>query len=541
MQNKKDMVNYNIKDGKEHSEMKVVNLEVSSLVIAYHPRRNFGDIESLQSSIKRDGLQEPLLVWEIKENRYAIIDGYRRFEAVREFGWPKVPCIIKKDVRAVEAAHLSYVKNTERNGFDAIEIALHLKAMSQEFGYSLRDLEMKGYGSPPTIANKMKLLDLAESVKKQIQEGELTAAHGLELVKLQTNKEQKKMAKRIIDHDLTAKRAGIQIKSYLKKGEKKSEMSKIQIPSTDIPGVYIKDSRDMSELPDKFVHLIVSSPPYNVGLEYEIGVSFDEHLLMVKDVLKECARVLVPGGIMALNVGDINNFKGRNGKNDFSQIQLMGHLYQSYLRKHQIFLTDRIIWKKSLNWKKRPGVSFSGKTIHTSYRILDNFEPVYIFRKRGERSLPSEDIILRSRLTKEQWVAWAPGVWEIEPVRSQEGHPAVYPDELPRRLIRMFSYESDTVLDPWLGSGTTVKVARELSREAVGYEKEPQYKSVIMKKLGIESDQALNEAVEMMKESIEKINTEDVETPSKRFRARPKEREATVECADDYLEVDQVA
>jgi DNA modification methylase len=297
----------------------------------------------------------------------------------------------------------------------------------------------------------------------------------------------------------------------------------------------------MSELPDKFAHLIVSSPPYNVGLEYEIGVSFDEHLLMVKDVLKECARVLVPGGIMALNVGDINNFKGRNGKNDFSQIQLMGHLYQRYLRKHQIFLTDRIIWKKSLNWKKRPDVSFSEKTVHTSYRILGNFEPVYIFRKRGERSLPSEDIILRSRLTKEQWVAWAPSVWEIEPVRSQEGHPAVYPDELPRRLIRMFSYESDTVLDPWLGSGTTVKVARELNREAVGYEKEPQYKAIIMKKLGIESDQALNEAIEMMKENIEKINTEDIETPSKRFRARVKEKEATVECADDYLGVDQVA
>ena len=349
------------------------------------------------------------------------------------------------------------------------------------------------------------------------------------------------MAKRITDHDLTAKRAGIQIKSYLKKGEKKKEMSKIQIPSTDIPGVYIKDSRDMSELPDKSVHQIVSSPPYNVGLEYEIGVSFDEHLLMVKDVLKECARVLVPGGIMALNVGDINNFKGRNGKNDFSQIQLMGHIYQSYLRKHQIFLTDRIIWKKSLNWKKRPDVSFSEKTVHTSYRILGNFEPVYIFRKRGERSLPSEDIILRSMLTKEQWVAWARGVWEIEPVRSQEGHPAVYPDELPRRLIRMFSYESDTVLDPWLGSGTTVKVARELNREAVGYEKEPQYKAVIMKKLGIESDQAGNEAVEMMKENIEKINTEDVETPSKLFRARAEEREATVECADDYLEVGQVA
>jgi len=271
MKDKKDTASYRIEDGKEHPEMRVVNLEVSSLVIAYHPRRNFGDIESLQSSIKRDGLQEPLLVWEIEENRYAIIDGYRRFKAVGEFGWPEVPCIIKTGVKLVEAAHLSYVKNTERNGFDAIEIALHLQAMSKEFKYSLRDLELMGYGSPPSISNKMKLLDLAESVKKQIQEGELTAAHGLELGKLQTNKEQKKMAKRITDHDLTAKRAGIQIKSYLKKGEKKNEKPKIQVPSTDIPGVYIKDSRDMSELPDTSVHLIASSPPFNVGLEYEKG------------------------------------------------------------------------------------------------------------------------------------------------------------------------------------------------------------------------------------------------------------------------------
>jgi ParB family chromosome partitioning protein len=361
------MAEKNTENIKDVSDMQVVVLDTNSLVIGYHPRRNLGDIESLQGSIKRDGLQEPLLVYEAGD-KYAIIDGYRRFEAVRQFGWLRVPCIIKKGIDAVQAAHLSYVKNTERNGFDPIEIAHHLKAMSEEFGYSLRDLELMGYGSPASIAKKMKLLDLAEPVQKQIQEGKLTAAHGLELIRLPSKKEQERMAKRITDHDLTAKRTEIQIKRYLKKGKKQEEKPKVQVPSTDIPGVYIKDARDMSEQPDKSVHMIVSSPPYNIGLEYEKGVSFAEHLFMVKDVLKECARVLVSGGIMALNVGHINNFKGRNGKNDFNQIQLMGHIYQGYLRKHQIFLTDLIIWKKSLNWTKRPDISFSEKTPHTSSR-----------------------------------------------------------------------------------------------------------------------------------------------------------------------------
>jgi hypothetical protein len=76
-------------------------------------------------------------------------------------------------------------------------------------------------------------------------------------------------------------------------------------------------------------------------------------------------------------------------------------------------------------------------------------------------------------------------VWEINTVKKMEGHPCIWPDELPHRLIKMFSYEGDTVLDPFLGSGTTVKVARELNRDGIGYERELQYKPVIMEKLGI--------------------------------------------------------
>lgn len=525
---------------KEAAEMNVQMIDVKAIEIKYHPRKYLGDIERLQNSIRRDGLQEPLLVYEAGENRYAVIDGCRRLKAIQEFGWLTVPCIIKKDVGVPEAAHLSYVKNTQRKAFDPIETALHLKAMMQEFDYSLRDLELKGYGTPASISDKLKLLDLYAPVQKQVQEGELTAAHGRHLVRLPSKTEQERMAKRIIDHNLTAKKAEQQIDKYLAKGEKKDDRAKVHVPSTDIPGVYMKDSTNMSELPDKSVHMIMSSPPYNVGMEFEKGVTFDEHLEMVRDVLKECARVLVPGGIMALNVADITNFKGRKGKNDHVQIELMGHKYQSYLRKYQIFLTDLIMWQKLTPWRKRLHISYTEKTAHTSYRISNDVEPVYIFRKKGQREVPSEDVVLRSRLTKEQWIAWIPGAWQINAVRNQQEHPCVYPDELCHRLIKMFSYEGDTVLDPWLGSGTTVKVARELNREGIGYEKEAQYKAVIMKKLGIAPEKAEAQFfTNMMGENIQKIEAaeiENIQSTTDSVQDDTEAGEATVECADDYLD-----
>jgi ParB family chromosome partitioning protein len=121
----------------------------------------------------------------------------RRFEAVKEFGWQSIPCLIKKGMDASDAAHLSYVKNTERNSLNPIEIARHLKAMIDDFGYTQSELELKGYGSKAKISGDLKLLQLPESVQTQIQEGELTAAHGRALAKLENSKEQERMTKRI--------------------------------------------------------------------------------------------------------------------------------------------------------------------------------------------------------------------------------------------------------------------------------------------------------------------------------------------------------
>ena len=480
-------------------EVKEVGLE--QLEVQYHPRKDLGDIEKLQGSIKRDGLQEPLLVYEAGEGRFAIIDGCRRFKAVQELGWKAVPCLIKKNIKPAEAAHLSYVRNTEREGFNPIEIACHMKAMRDTFGFSLRDLELKGYGTPPSIANKIKLLELPEAVQSKIRKGELTIAHGLSILRLSNQKEMERMAKRIVEFEFSAKRADLQIDNYLAKGKKKEAKAVAPVPETDIPGVYIKDARDMSELPEKSVHLVVTSPPYYVGMEFEKGMTYAEHWENINAVMDECARVLAPGGIMALNVGDIHNFRGVKGNNDFTQIQLVGHKYQGFLRKHQVHLTDLIVWVKSGNaFGREIFKAFSEKTPHTGYRIIINHDPIYIFRKKGEREIPAEDVVLRSRLSKADWSAWAAGIWKIERVRKSEGHPSIYPEELVSRLVKMFSYEGDTVLDPFLGSGTTVKVARELNREAIGYERESQYKAVIMEKLGIAPGEGQKQPDESMVE-----------------------------------------
>jgi DNA modification methylase len=376
----------------------------------------------------------------------------------------------------------------ERRSLSPIEIALHLKSMREKYGYSLRDLEALGYGSPALISKKIRLLDLPAKVKDMIENAEITTAHGVALCKLANSQQQEKMAKRALDFGWPAKRLGIAIEKLVEKGNS-GPKEKVSIPEGEIPGVYFKDAKDMSELPDKSVHLIVTSPPYSVGMEYEKGISYDEHWENMQAVMAESARVLVPGGVLALNVADIHNYKGPDGKAKKSQIQLVGHKYQSFLRRHQIYLSDIIIWVKrtyavSLDVSK----AWSDKTPHTGYRILISHEPVYIFRKAGEREVPSEDVALSSGITRQEWDKWITGVWTINTVNKNDGHPAVYPDELAYRLIKMFSYEGDRVLDPFLGSGTTIKVARELGREAIGYEREIQYKTVIMQKLGLTED-----------------------------------------------------
>ena len=514
MQNFNSKKNENKMAETQNTNPQLIDVPLENLSVPMsHPRREKGDIETLQRSIRKNGLLEPITVCKSEDDEsYMVIDGTRRLTVCADFGWKSVSCIVVNSMPLGQIAHYAYEKNMERKTLSPIEIAMHIKAMQEKYGYSLRELDALGYGSPALISQKVKLLDLPGPVKEMIESGKLKMAHGVALGKLKKAKTQEKMARQACDFGWTAKRLNVSIEKFLEKG-KKPPKERVKIPQGDIPGVYFKDSKDMSELATNSVHLIVTSPPYCVGMEFEKGISYSDHWENMREVMAEAGRVLVPGGIMALNVGDIHNYKGEKGKNKFSQIQLVGHKYQQFLRRHKIYLTDIISWVRSTRAHSRDvSKAWSDKTPHTSYRIIITHDPVYIFRKAGEREIPSEEAALNSRITKEEWLQWAGGVWMIDRVKNMKGHPAIFPDELVYRLVRMFSYEGDTVLDPFLGSGTTVKVARELNREGIGYEREIQYKSVIMEKLGVSSDAESGQPMlDFVKQAIVSPAVEDAE------------------------------
>ena len=472
--------------------LKLNMLKIDSISITHHIRNDHCKMDDLLQSIQKEGIQDPLLVNEIEPGKYVIIDGVRRFTAATDMGWKQIPCLIKKGITAADAAHLSWVKNHERKSLSPMDEARHLLRMKEEFGFTNEELYVKGYGSSAKISQSLKLLGLAEPVQVMIENGKLTKEHGIHLSNLSTAKEQERMAKKIEDFNWSAKQTGLKVSRYLKKDNKiKRELPASIIPDGDVPGVYFKDSSDMSELPSGCVDMICTSPPYGIGKEFEKGISFKELTQNMRDVMLECTRVLRPGGIMALNVADILNLLGEGRQNPKPNFIMMGHQYQSWLKRGKVHLYNVIIWRKQLAYSRAPSIPFDDKTAHTAYRFYVNWEPIYIFRKEGVKSVPeAEDILSRSKLTLEQFKKWSNGVWDIDAVNGKADHPTVWPEVLPKRLIKMFSYEGDTVLDPFLGSGTTIKVARELGREGIGYERLPQYKEVIMKKLGVKETPA---------------------------------------------------
>jgi site-specific DNA-methyltransferase (adenine-specific) len=469
-------------------------IEVNLIIEGYSPRRNYKGKEELKRSIEREGLIEPLLVWRDGDT-YPIIDGNRRFRAVKELGWKSVECIIE-DADEEKSYRLSYIKNTERENFNPIEESVHLQTVIDKFGNNVEDLVRKGYAPHrSTIDDKLRLLTLPADMQQSIIDGTLEPSKGYELAKVEDEKSQRELFDKTVAEGLAVRdlKREIHSRNVRRKREEEENLPSVEVPQGDIPGVFFKDSSDMSEIKDEKVALIVTSPGYCVGMEYEQGVILKEHLKNLKQHCREWNRVLMQGGTIAINFGDIHNFRTQNGGK--VEIQLIGHYYQTFLRKYNIRLRDIIAWRKGKTWINNPQVSYHQKTRHTSYRILNNFEYIYVFYKEGIRQLPA-DIENESKISKEEWKEWVDGVWEIPPVRSQKGHPAQFPEEIPRRLIRMYSYKGDIVLDPFGGSMTTVKVANELGRIGIGYEKEEKYKPVIMEKLGIKEDDLKKPEVE---------------------------------------------
>ncbi|MCR8455506.1 MAG: site-specific DNA-methyltransferase [Candidatus Korarchaeota archaeon] len=249
------------------------------------------------------------------------------------------------------------------------------------------------------------------------------------------------------------------------------------------------DCRNMSEVPNESIHLVVTSPPYyNAPFDYPyLFKSYDDYLDLIRSVAKELKRVLAPGRIACFVTQDVR-IEGKLYPICSDIIRIMiesGFKYR-----------DRIIWKKPEGYiriSRRSGVIIQHP--YPMYYYPDNiYEEIIIFQK-GEfdysylKSLDSK-ILEESKVdievfNKEKWYL---SVWEITNVLPLKGRPeegiAAFPEEIPRRLIKLFTFKGETVLDPFLGSGTTTKVAKELGRNSYGYEIDLELKNVILEKVG---------------------------------------------------------
>ena len=241
------------------------------------------------------------------------------------------------------------------------------------------------------------------------------------------------------------------------------------IPEDIIDHILLGDSKRMNQLPDKSVHLMLTSPPYNVTKDYDDDLTLRDYLKLLKEVFEETWRVLVPGGRVAINIANI-------GRKPY--IPLHAYIID-IMHKIGFHMRGEIIWNKSAS----AGVSTAWGSFASASNpcLRDVHEYILIFSKFTNRLEKGEK---KNTIEKANFVEWSKSIWSFSAVSAKKvGHPAPFPIELPRRLIEFYSFENDVILDPFIGSGTTALAAIELNRHYVGYDTSQEYVDLAKKKI----------------------------------------------------------
>ncbi len=250
------------------------------------------------------------------------------------------------------------------------------------------------------------------------------------------------------------------------------------------------DSRVMKELSDKSMHLVVTSPPYwqlkDYGSLDQIGFndSYENYINNLNLVWKECFRVLDDGCRLCINIGD-----------QFARSVYYGRYKIIPIRTEIIKFCETIgfdymgaiIWQKATTMNTTGGATIMGSFPFPRNGIIKlDYEFILIFKKIGNSPPVSKEIKEASKMSKDEWNQYFVGHWNFGGAK-QDKHLAMFPEELPKRLIKMFSFVGDNILDPFLGSGTTSLAAKNLNRNSFGYEINKEFLSLIENKLGIKN------------------------------------------------------
>ncbi|HNL07524.1 MAG TPA: site-specific DNA-methyltransferase [Chitinophagales bacterium] len=251
-------------------------------------------------------------------------------------------------------------------------------------------------------------------------------------------------------------------KLYQELGDKKIlDMNDNNFPDKLENRFILGSAENMKELPDNCVHLMITSPPYNVSKEYDEDLSLNEYLQLLENAFKETYRVLVNGGRACINVANL-------GRKPYIPLS-------DYISKIMINIgfnmRGEIIWNKAAS--ASPSTAWGSWQSAANPILRDIHEYILVFSKGDYKR---EKGTKQNSITKEQFMEWTKSIWTMNAESARRiGHPAPFPEELPYRLIKLYSFKDDIILDPFMGSGTTAVAALKTSRKFVGYDISQEY------------------------------------------------------------------
>ena len=239
------------------------------------------------------------------------------------------------------------------------------------------------------------------------------------------------------------------------------------LPDNEFPGecenkIILGSSENMREIPNNSLHLMITSPPYNVTKEYDQDLSLQEYLKLLQSVFSETYRVLVDGGRACINVANLGRRPYLPLSDFVSRIML----------EIGFHMRGEIIWNKGAG----AGVSMAWGSFQSASNpvLRDVHEYIMVFSKGSFSRKKTEG--KENTISKEQFMEWTKSVWTMNPESAKKiKHPAPFPIELPYRLIQLYTFKGDVILDPFMGSGTTAIAALKAERKYIGYDNDPEY------------------------------------------------------------------